>query len=271
MTAVVLVGMSLTDAGERDLLQRRAEAEGATLAFLQHGQPSLVRELDRLAASGVEHVTLRAVTLGARSPGRSWLRRVAAHWVRAGADRPVVVIDDRQVTGREAPLSSSGWEDVPGHRHQVLVCRGPRCSAQGADEVAGALDAAMGAAGLGDDDVLVTQTGCLFPCNNAPVVVVHPDDVWYGRLDQEAVAQVVDRHLMGGAVVETHRLPRTNSALTRYSPFWCRARSMRALIRLLSNSFDVTAARRSAFFTRAWSPMSTDGNASTGSPSDRTT
>lgn len=211
MMAVVLVGMSLTDSGERDVLQRRAEAEGATLAFLQHGQPSLVCELDRLAASGAKHVTLRAVTLGGRSPARSWLRRVAAHWLRAGADRPVVVVDDRPVTGREAPLNSSAWDTVPGHRHHVLVCRGPRCSAQGADEVAEALDAALGAAGLGDDDVLVTQTGCLFPCNHAPVVVIHPDDVWYGRVDDEKVGRIVDSHLVRGVVVEPSRLLRGSS------------------------------------------------------------
>ena len=207
MTALVLVGMSIAEAREREELQRLADAAGATLAFLQHGEPSLVRELDRLAATGVDHVTLRGVALGTRSPARSWLRRVAGHWVRAGVDRPAVVVEEKAVTGQEAPLRSSAWESVPAHRHHVLVCRGPRCSAQGADDTADAIDASLGRHGLGDDDVLVTQTSCLFPCNQAPVVVVHPDDSWYGSVDAEGAAAVIDEHVVGGRPVERLRLP----------------------------------------------------------------
>ena len=67
MTHRVLVGMSMHEARERDELQRRADEQGATLAFLQHGEPSLVAELDRLAAARVEHVTLERVALGGES------------------------------------------------------------------------------------------------------------------------------------------------------------------------------------------------------------
>jgi (2Fe-2S) ferredoxin len=215
MTALVLVAMSLAEARERDELQRRADAAGATLAFLQHGDPSLVRELDRLAASGVQQITLQALTIGTRSPARSWLRRVAGHWVRGGADRPVVVVEERPVTGAEAPLVSSAWEEVPGHRHHVLVCRGPRCSAQGADDVADHLDGALGAAGLGDDDVLVTQTGCLFPCNQAPVVVVHPDDAWFGGVDADVVDRIVAAHVDRGELPAERRLGREGRSRVR--------------------------------------------------------
>jgi len=191
MTHLVLVGMSICEANERQALQQQADDDGATLAFLQHGEPALVRELDRLAAAGVPHVTLQAVTVGTRSPARSWLRRVAGHWLRAGQDRPIVVVDGRPVTGTEAPLVSSAWDEVPAHRHQVLVCRGPRCSARGADAIAARLDGQLADAGLDDDDVLVTQTGCLFPCNHAPVVVVHPEDAWFGPVDEPFIEALV--------------------------------------------------------------------------------
>lgn len=208
MTHRVLVGMSVHEARERDALQRRADDTGASLAFLQHGEPSLVAELDRLAAAGVEHVTLERVALGGTAPARSWLRRVAGHWMRAGVDRPAVVVDERPVTGREAPLTSPAWEAVPGHRQHIFVCRGPRCWARGADEVAESLSAALGEAGLEDDDVLVTQTGCLFPCNHAPVIVVHPDDVWFGSTDPEDVDGIVEAHVRGDVLPARHRLPR---------------------------------------------------------------
>lgn len=207
MKHIVHVGMSVHEAREQDALRREAHAAGASLAFLQHGTPSLVTELDRLAARGATRVELVRVEVGGAAPARSWVRRVAGHWVRAARDRPEVVIDGRAVTGTEAPLRSSAWEDVPGHRHQVLVCRGPRCWAQGADEVASALDTALGAAGLGDDDVLVTQTGCLFPCNQAPVVVVHPADTWFGSVDAVTAGELVGE-LAGRTSTRLRRLPR---------------------------------------------------------------
>jgi len=212
MTHRVLVGMSIHEARERDELQRRANEQGATLAFLQHGEPSLVAELDRLAAARVEHVTLERIALGGTAPARSWLRRVAGHWMRAGRDRPVVVIEDRPVTGREAPLVSPAWDRVPDHRQHVLVCRGPRCWARGADDVAASLADRLRDAGLDDDDLLVTQTGCLFPCNHAPVVVVHPDDAWFGAVDADDLAAIVEAHVGADELPSRHRLPRRPGA-----------------------------------------------------------
>lgn len=207
MTAVVLVGMSVREAGERDALRRRADAEGATLAFLQQGEPSLVSELTRLADAGATSIRLEPVVLDERSPARSWLRRVAGHWLRECEGRPSIVIGDSEVSGREAALTSPAWQDVPSHRSHLLVCRGPRCSARGAEQTSAAIDTALGELGLGDDDVLVTQTGCLFPCNNAPVVVVHPDDAWFGKVDAEAAHRLVERIGAGGLSSE-NRLPR---------------------------------------------------------------
>ena len=71
-----------------------------------------------------------------------------------------------------------------------------------------ALVLALMEAGLRDEDVLVTHTGCQFPCNQAPVVSVQPDDVWYGDVDPSAAAEIVNRHLVSGDPVESHRLPR---------------------------------------------------------------
>lgn len=206
MTHRVFVGMSIREARDRVIVQRRADEAGATVAFLQHGVPSLVAELDRLDAAGARHVTLEGITLGKGAPARSWLRRVAGHWVRAGGDRPVVEIDGRAVTGDEAPLSSPAWEHVPGYEHHVLVCRGPRCSAQGADETAAALDTALAEAGLGDDDVLVAQTGCLFPCNHAPVVVVHPANTWLGKVDASAARRLVNEYIGHGTPLGDHEI-----------------------------------------------------------------
>ncbi len=223
--SLVLVGMSVSDVDRRDELLAAARSRGATVAFLQMGDPSLSRELTRLADLGATDISLVGVNLGPLAPAHSWLRRIAGHWwrERAGA-RPTLdvatrvvtslssvddaLLDCKPISGTEPGLTSAAWEDVTGHRRQVLVCRGPRCTAQGGDETMRALVLGMMEAGLGDDDVLVTHTGCQFPCNQAPVVSVQPDDVWYGDVDPATASAIVTGHLVEGRPVESHRLPR---------------------------------------------------------------
>lgn len=229
---LVLVGMSAREVTDRDRLHALAAAHGGTVAFLQVGDPSLSRELTRLADLGAPRIELVGVSLGHLAPATSWLRRIAGHWWRErGPDAPEVTVATamlrndaetpgvldlvREVTrpihGSEAALTSAAWDEVPAHRHQVLVCRGPRCTARGSDATAEALVRALMEHRLGDDDVLVTQTACQFPCNHAPVLSVQPDDVWYGAVDADAVRRITHEHLVGGEPVADHRLPRNRS------------------------------------------------------------
>ncbi|SDS06171.1 (2Fe-2S) ferredoxin [Nocardioides scoriae] len=249
---VVLVGMSVREVDARDRLREAAErlpaSYAGSVAFLQLGDPSLARCLtgladelaDARAGEGADEVVLLGVSLGTFAPGASWLRRIAAHWWRERTGhRPVVRVgtsllgaedlvardhegDDRLaeavesarvVDGREPGMTSEAWEQVTRHRHQVLVCRGPRCTALASDSSAEALVLALMGHDLGDDDVLVTHTGCQLPCNQAPVVSVQPDDVWYGHVDPDAAREIVARHLVGGVPVETHRLDRARRDL----------------------------------------------------------
>ena len=224
----VLVGMSVAEIASRRDLAAAARRRGAEVAYLQHGDPSLGAALARAVDGGASEVRLVGVDLAGSAPGVSWLRRVVAHWTRTWSGDPVVVavaerhavdladdigIDERvasarPLNGREAGLTSAAWERVPSHRHQVFVCRGPRCAAAGGAQTQRAIVAALAERGLGDDDVLVTVTGCQFPCNHAPLVSVQPDDVWYGRVDATAAARLVAEHLVDGVPVEEHRLPR---------------------------------------------------------------
>lgn len=223
--ALVLVGMSVADVDRRDELLIAAARHDATVAFLQMGDPSLSRELTRLADLGAARVVLAGVDVGPLAPAHSWLRRIAAHWWRERTGhRPVIEVatrlasavedidvasfDLKPISGDEPGLTSAAWEDVPGHRRQVLICRGPRCTARGSEETVRALVLGLVEAGLGDDDVLVTHTGCQFPCNQAPVVSVQPDDVWYGGVDPDAARRIVSDHLVADTPVESLRLPR---------------------------------------------------------------
>ena len=225
MTALVLVGMSAADVDRRDELLRTARDLGATVAFLQMGDPTLSTELTRLADAGARSITLAGVSRGPLAPGQSWLRRIAARWWRERAgERPAIAVATRlaettqdvggvlartrPITGGEPGLTSPAWEQVGAHRHQVMVCRGPRCTAGGSTETLHAMVVAAMEHGLGDEDVVIVHTGCQLPCNQAPVVSVQPDDVWYGRVDPAAARAIVADHLVRGQPVESHTLPR---------------------------------------------------------------
>ena len=219
---LVLVWMGVSEPGPD--FHRMAENLAASTAYLQMGDPSLHRELSRLADAGERRIDVVGIAVG-DTPGNSWLRRVAAHWWRDRPEPPVLMVaanlvtgegDEvaellrrgRPITGEEPGLDTAAHEEVPRHHHQVFVCRGPRCTAHGADETAAVMKTAVADNGWDKDDVLVTQTGCQKPCNHGPVVSVQPDDVWYGRVDADLARTIVEQHLAGGRPVERNRLPR---------------------------------------------------------------
>ncbi|NNG38530.1 (2Fe-2S) ferredoxin domain-containing protein [Flexivirga sp. ID2601S] len=193
-----------------------ADDLGATVACLQGGGPSLVGVLDAIAAEAVgTSVRLVAAARTTSHTGRSWLGRVAGHWVRTrgvlqvevagglsrgfgvAAVRAACATEARAVTGAEAPLESPAWEEAPPYRRHVLVCRGPRCNAKGAEETSAALTDELTRRGVLDREVLVALTGCLYPCNGAPVVVSHPDNRWYRHVGADDVRRIVEEDLLG--------------------------------------------------------------------------
>ncbi len=210
-------------AGALSVLRQRHPGTTFRTAVLGGSGPTVTEMLGEAADGGAtEVVVVSAQTVPDRKMD-AWFRRVIGHWLR---ERAGTVVPDVRIAGAlsdtdtyadlladaiagpaaparttTAPLTSPAWDEVPGFARHVLVCRGPRCSARGGPETAAALDKMLDERGLGDDDVLVTQTGCLFPCSQAPVVAVYPDDTWYAELRAEKVARLVDEHLMAGTPV----------------------------------------------------------------------
>lgn len=48
---------------------------------------------------------------------------------------------------------------------------------------------------------------CLGPCGMGPVVVVHPDNVWYGNVTESDVEEIFEKHLIGGEKVARLEIP----------------------------------------------------------------
>jgi len=63
------------------------------------------------------------------------------------------------------------------------------------------------------DRITVTQTGCIGLCQYEPIVEVYEpgkEKVTYIRMDAEKAAEVMERHLTGGHVVEKYTLNSAN-------------------------------------------------------------
>ncbi|CQR72389.1 Ferredoxin, 2Fe-2S [Sporomusa ovata DSM 2662] len=50
-------------------------------------------------------------------------------------------------------------------------------------------------------EVFVTNTGCFGICDKGPIVVVYPDNVWYGSVTPGDVEAIMEEHIEGGVPV----------------------------------------------------------------------
>ena len=86
------------------------------------------------------------------------------------------------------------------YRRHVFVCtHGEYCPFDGSAEVHRLLKEAVSARGL-KTEIRVNKAGCFNQCGNGPMVVIYPDDVWYGQVTPEKAQRIVEEHLAGGRV-----------------------------------------------------------------------
>ncbi|NTV80274.1 MAG: NADH-quinone oxidoreductase subunit NuoF [Candidatus Aminicenantes bacterium] len=85
-------------------------------------------------------------------------------------------------------------------RIHLLVCAGTGCVSCGAFAFKDALVAEIARRGL-QDEALVVATGCNGFCERGPILLVHPDGVFYQRLSPADVPLLVEEHLVKGRPV----------------------------------------------------------------------
>ncbi len=51
-------------------------------------------------------------------------------------------------------------------------------------------------------EVFISNTGCFGICEKGPVVVVYPENIWYGSVTPEDVTEILEQHIEGGKIVE---------------------------------------------------------------------
>jgi (2Fe-2S) ferredoxin len=237
--AIILLGRGGYSRGPQEQMTNLVNAIQEALpqtrvvgAFVDQSEPSLPAALQEHAVAGGRQILVQPLFLPADHNLQRWLAKVIMRWysqwqgenvaiclAESLGDQPalrkavVEAVQQVRPYTRNIPETPplnweenpAGWSHLPDHAHHVFFCRGPRCTALGADQLATCLRNQLKAYKLtGDDRVLVAQSGCLCPCNHGPLMVVYPDGVWYGDLTEEAIDHIVQEHFVEGQVVNEY-------------------------------------------------------------------
>ena len=66
--------------------------------------------------------------------------------------------------------------------------------------------------------VRANAAGCLDACATGPTVVIYPEAVWYQGVSVADVEEIIQKHVLGGEVVERLLMPSSASGPRRYPP-----------------------------------------------------
>ncbi|KKB08876.1 (2Fe-2S) ferredoxin domain-containing protein [Devosia chinhatensis] len=207
----------LNAARQRELSALVSEASPvpARMVRLEGTGPHLGDALDELVAAGHRSILVQPLGLPFSKSLAAWLPGVLAHWrqerqwpdvtLLIGPDQAInddtirrivsaaVAADNAELIAetQKPSLGKPGWNQPPSFRHHLIVCTGPRCHFRGAPNLKLALSEELTRVGLGGE-CLVATSGCLYPCNQGPLLAAYPRGEWYRLLDREAVARFVE-------------------------------------------------------------------------------
>ncbi|MFZ0144873.1 MAG: methyltransferase [Candidatus Sulfotelmatobacter sp.] len=91
-------------------------------------------------------------------------------------------------------------------RHHVFICTQDKpegvtsCPGNMSLRVLQALERELITQGL-DHEVQVTTCGCLGMCDDGPIVIIYPEGIWYHKVKEEDVPEIVNSHLRSGEVM----------------------------------------------------------------------
>jgi (2Fe-2S) ferredoxin len=99
------------------------------------------------------------------------------------------------------------------YKHHVFFCCNQRtngepcCNDNGSSELRDYAKKAIGKLGLaGEGKIRINQSGCLDRCQEGPVMVVYPEEVWYTYVDKADIEEIISEHLQNGRPVERLRI-----------------------------------------------------------------
>ena len=116
------------------------------------------------------------------------------------------IITDRAELEKLAPMLKAPI------KRQVFVCTGKSCTPVGGPEVMAEFDRILTEKGLRNGkeskgrnpmgEIVLTECGSIGFCSIGVAVMVYPDGTMYGQVQPEDVAEIVEKHIEKGEVVE---------------------------------------------------------------------
>lgn len=88
------------------------------------------------------------------------------------------------------------------HITNVMICTCTNCISNGALDIKDSLDSEIKNQGL-DEDVLVVPTGASGLCVNGPILIVQPDGIFYQKLQDKDIPNLVEEHFLKGRPVKS--------------------------------------------------------------------
>ncbi|MDP2626739.1 MAG: (2Fe-2S) ferredoxin domain-containing protein [Candidatus Rokubacteria bacterium] len=87
-------------------------------------------------------------------------------------------------------------------RHVFICTSGETCPTQGdVEKYVTTLRAGAAAAGK-RREIRINKAGCFSQCGHGPMIVVYPENVWYGGVQESDLQEILESHILGGTPVE---------------------------------------------------------------------
>lgn len=97
------------------------------------------------------------------------------------------------------PDSKLPKKTISSSRHHLFLCVGPDCCDP--NEHTGLWDLLKSETKKLNVPVMRTKAACLRICKGGPWLVVYPEGIWYGQVDESRLRRILDEHIEHGRPV----------------------------------------------------------------------
>ncbi len=99
---------------------------------------------------------------------------------------------------------------------EIILCNGPSCSKGDTRQIKKSLEEQIARHNL-QNKIKIITSGCLGFCKEGPVMLVLPENIYYGNLTPENISVIAENHLLKNSPVE-NLIIKTNHIYNRFFP-----------------------------------------------------